>query len=202
MASPTRWAWVWVNYESWWWTGRPGELRFMGSQRVRHDWATELNWNNTHLLPHSFCGSHMLSESSAQHPTRLKLKCWPRLRYDFKWNSEFSFTFTSICRIHFLMVVKWNPHFLFILFYFIFYLFILFYFFFLASCHLVWLSELRNLPQIGPNHRTPSRDPLTCEADCSKAIKRISVSRAHLIRSCLVSIILLLINSKSTGYGP
>ena len=28
----------------WWWTGRPGVLRFMGSQRVRHDWATELNW--------------------------------------------------------------------------------------------------------------------------------------------------------------
>ena len=29
---------------SWWWTGRPGMLRFMGSQRVGHDWATELNW--------------------------------------------------------------------------------------------------------------------------------------------------------------
>jgi len=34
--------WVWVNSGSWWWTGRPGVLRFMGSQRVRHDWATEL----------------------------------------------------------------------------------------------------------------------------------------------------------------
>ena len=41
MASPTRWAWVWVN-GSWWWTGRPGVLRFMGSQRVGCDWATEL----------------------------------------------------------------------------------------------------------------------------------------------------------------
>ena len=30
---------------SWWWTGRPGVLWFMGSQRVGHDWATELNWN-------------------------------------------------------------------------------------------------------------------------------------------------------------
>ena len=38
------WTWVWVNSGSWWWTGRPGMLRFMGSQRVRHDWATELNW--------------------------------------------------------------------------------------------------------------------------------------------------------------
>ena len=44
MASLTRWTWVWVNSGSWWWTGRPGVLRFMGLQRVRHDWATELNW--------------------------------------------------------------------------------------------------------------------------------------------------------------
>ena len=44
MASSTRWAWVWVNSRSCWWTGRPGVLWFMGSQRVGHDWATELNW--------------------------------------------------------------------------------------------------------------------------------------------------------------
>ena len=44
MASLTRWTWVWVNSGSWWWTGRPGVLRFMGSQRVGHDWATEMNW--------------------------------------------------------------------------------------------------------------------------------------------------------------
>ena len=44
MASPTRWTWVWVNSGSLWWTGRPGMLWFMGSQRVGHDWATELNW--------------------------------------------------------------------------------------------------------------------------------------------------------------
>ena len=44
MASPTPWTWVWVNSRSWWWTGRPGLLQFMGSQRVGHDWATELNW--------------------------------------------------------------------------------------------------------------------------------------------------------------
>jgi len=45
MASLTRWTWVWVNSGSWWWTGRPGMLRFMGSQsRTRlSDW-TELNW--------------------------------------------------------------------------------------------------------------------------------------------------------------
>ena len=44
MASRTQWTWVWVNSGSWWWTGRPGMLQFMGSQRVGHDWVTELNW--------------------------------------------------------------------------------------------------------------------------------------------------------------
>ena len=44
MASPTRWTCVWVNSGSLWWTGRPGMLRFMGSQRVEHNWATKLNW--------------------------------------------------------------------------------------------------------------------------------------------------------------
>ena len=40
MASSTQWTWIWVDSRSWWWTGRPGML---GSQRVRHDWATEMN---------------------------------------------------------------------------------------------------------------------------------------------------------------
>ena len=44
MASPTRWTWVWVDSGSWWWTGKPGMLRLMGPQKVRNDWATELNW--------------------------------------------------------------------------------------------------------------------------------------------------------------
>ena len=44
MASPTRWTWAWVDSRSWWWTGRPGVLQFMGLQRVADDWATELNW--------------------------------------------------------------------------------------------------------------------------------------------------------------
>ena len=50
MASLTGWTWVWVNSGSWWWTGRPGMLQFMGSQRVEYDWATELNW--TELMKH------------------------------------------------------------------------------------------------------------------------------------------------------
>ena len=44
MASQTQWTWVWVSYGSWWWTGKPGVLQSIGSQRIGQDWATELNW--------------------------------------------------------------------------------------------------------------------------------------------------------------
>ena len=50
MASLTRWTWVSVNSRSWWWTGRPGVLQFMGSQGVEHDWVTELNWTELNLV--------------------------------------------------------------------------------------------------------------------------------------------------------
>ena len=59
MASPTQWTWVWVDSSSWWWTGRPGVLQSMGLQRVRHDWATELNW--TELIVDAY---------------KLQLVCW------------------------------------------------------------------------------------------------------------------------------
>jgi len=57
LASPTQWTWVWVDSRSWWWTGRPGVLQFIGLQRFGHDWATELNWCEelTHLKKPS-CG--------------------------------------------------------------------------------------------------------------------------------------------------
>ena len=48
------WTWIWVKSWSWWWTGRPGMLWFMGSQRVRHDWATELNWTELKCLTKAF----------------------------------------------------------------------------------------------------------------------------------------------------
>ena len=44
MASLTWWTWIWAISSSWWWTGKPGVLQSMGSQRAGHDWATELNW--------------------------------------------------------------------------------------------------------------------------------------------------------------
>ena len=74
MASLTLWTWVWVNSGSWWWTRRPGVLRFLGSQRVRHDWATELNWtelkltggwnNEYNQIPKSFPGGSAGRESA------------------------------------------------------------------------------------------------------------------------------------------
>ena len=55
MALLTRWTWVWVSSASWWWTGEPGVLQSMGSQRVRHDWETELNWLSSHVLSLCVC---------------------------------------------------------------------------------------------------------------------------------------------------
>ena len=56
MASLTQWIWVCVSSGRWWWTGKPGMLQSMGSQRVGHNWATELNWyifikEKTHKYP-------------------------------------------------------------------------------------------------------------------------------------------------------
>ena len=51
---------------SWWWTGRPGMLRFMGSRRVGHDWATDLIWSLLVL------GTSFLVFSLEQHPSAYK----------------------------------------------------------------------------------------------------------------------------------
>ena len=56
MASLTWWTWVWVNPGSWWWAGKPGVLQSMGSQRVGHDWVTELNWYLTRAFPDGTSG--------------------------------------------------------------------------------------------------------------------------------------------------
>ena len=50
-----QWTWVWVSSRSWWWTGKPGMLQSMGSQRVGHDWETELSWTGLYLLEVSHC---------------------------------------------------------------------------------------------------------------------------------------------------
>ena len=63
MASPTWWTWLWVSSRSWWLIGKPDMLQSMGSQWVRHDWVTELNWtqlnsNQCKVIPHCSFGLH------------------------------------------------------------------------------------------------------------------------------------------------
>ena len=53
--SLTQWIWVWVSSGNWWWIGRPGVLQSIRSQRVGHDWVTELNWPQ-----HELWGWHRL----------------------------------------------------------------------------------------------------------------------------------------------
>ena len=64
MASPTQWTCVWVNSRNWWWTGWPGMLQFMGSQRVGHDWATELNWTEIMIFLFSLSESFFLQKGN------------------------------------------------------------------------------------------------------------------------------------------
>ena len=78
MASPTQWTWVWVNSRSWWWTARPGVLQSMGSQRVRHDWVTELNWtdwNLKYLLKIIFTKKFFIGLSRVTSPHRYEPWC-------------------------------------------------------------------------------------------------------------------------------
>ena len=56
--------WVWVSSGSWWWTGRPGVLQSMGSQRVGHDWATELNWTEPQSSSTNFSPEWMIRKSN------------------------------------------------------------------------------------------------------------------------------------------
>ena len=86
MASLIQWTWVWVNSGSWWWTGRPGMLRFMGSQRVGHDWTTRgslvplrflpLMWYHLHIWDCWYFSQHcwfQLVIHPAQHITQCTL---------------------------------------------------------------------------------------------------------------------------------
>ena len=70
MASPSQWTWVWVNSGSWWWTGRPGILQFMGSQRIGHDRVTELNWTEEDNKPEPL-GSSLSPHPQATNPIEI-----------------------------------------------------------------------------------------------------------------------------------
>ena len=87
MASVTQWTWVWVNSGSWCWTGRPGVLQYMGSQRVGQDWATE-----QHFPTSGFQVSLWLSKASqlfistSVSPTRLQMLWGERAVFFFSFS--------------------------------------------------------------------------------------------------------------------
>ena len=83
MASLTQWAWVWVSSGSSWWTRKPGVVQFMPSQRVGHDWATELNWTeassswNTNSFQESKKGNCGMSLSVQFSRSVVSNSLWP-----------------------------------------------------------------------------------------------------------------------------
>ena len=112
MASLTRWMWVWVNFGSWWWPGRPGVLQFMGSQRVGHDWATELDWTeHSNSLAFSECHIVGVAQYVAFSNGLISLKFPPWLLCDLTADFFFfSFTAESTWGSKNHMVRKWQNH--------------------------------------------------------------------------------------------
>ena len=98
MASLTQWTGVWADSGSWWWTGRPGVLQYMGSQRVGHDWATELSKYSTCFTSFHLCGNSFSVEPKSQ---RLvadhRFNGWdsalslPPLDLNLRWGTEAPF---------------------------------------------------------------------------------------------------------------
>ena len=85
--------WVWVNSRSWWWTGRPGVLRFMGSQRVGHDWVTNLIWI------HFYSSAMELTCRSSPQPMTNRIWCRDNIVSSLlMWNNSKEFyTFFPEC---------------------------------------------------------------------------------------------------------
>ena len=78
MASPTQWTWVWVNSGSWWWMGRPGMPQSMGSQRVGHNWATELNWATfTFFTFYTYIRASLVAQIVKNLPAVQEAWVWP-----------------------------------------------------------------------------------------------------------------------------
>ena len=76
MASSTWWTWVWASFGSLWWTGKPDVLQSTGSQRVRHDWTTELNWNKLAFPLINILGFFWGGGESGGHLVSLFCRAW------------------------------------------------------------------------------------------------------------------------------
>ena len=87
MASPTQWTWVWASSGSWWWTGRPGVLHSMGSQRVGHNWATGLNWVSSVGTPEGASRKGAPSKELVKHTFwRQSNTCCHQSKTTWKWH--------------------------------------------------------------------------------------------------------------------
>ena len=75
MSSLTQWTWVWVISRSWWWTGRPGLLQSMRSQRVGHDWVTGLNWTESRRIHMDFI-DFLIKYLETRHWTKYVYTVW------------------------------------------------------------------------------------------------------------------------------
>ena len=108
MVSLTQWRWVWVDSGSWWWTGRPGMLWSMGSRRVGHDWATELNWNQTHTLQEKNTPGWYTSLTLVYNLQQNTSKLIPTIddQMWFSWGLLDWFNILKINAIHFVNGIK------------------------------------------------------------------------------------------------
>ena len=98
MASPTRWTWGLVDPGSSWWTGMPGVLQFKGSQRVRHNWVTELNWNRP-MKFYSLCFAYCVYlESESESHLVMSDSLQPHGLYSL-WNSPSQNTRVGSCSL-------------------------------------------------------------------------------------------------------
>ena len=85
MASPIQWTWVWAGSRSCWWTGKPGVLPSMGSERGRHDWAAELKATDASLMhvPEVLCRYYNCHQRGKSNCMMTRLQPWHKLLHFF-----------------------------------------------------------------------------------------------------------------------
>ena len=96
MASLTQWRWVWLDSESWWLTGRPGVLQSLGSQRVGHNWTTELNW--TFFKNHSSTTIFLVYTINARHRGERSVK-FLQVSYSLYVKTSYMCVYVCVCII-------------------------------------------------------------------------------------------------------
>jgi len=120
MASLTQWTWVWVKPGSWWWTGRPDVLQSLGSQRVGHDWVTELNWmwdlsSQTRDWTHVPCiGRWILNHWTTREILPLFLQPLQHLSECLTQRKCINWVNTDCCNRHPRILVTWHNESLFL----------------------------------------------------------------------------------------